>query len=118
MHRMLPPPVHAPRPKHVTTASTWHAHGEWEYALEDGAVEQALHAPAAGACATSAPKSAYHPAESAWGRGRAATAHVLAAPCELAHGPLLDQAMIASMVPSIAVIWQGGRRWGRRWWCG
>merc|ERR1719191_543243 len=47
-------------------------------------------------------------------RCRAATAHVLAAPCELAHGPLLDQAMVAPMVPGIAVVWQGGRRWG---WC-
>merc|ERR1740120_175090 len=49
-------------------------------------------------------------------RRRAATAHVLAAPCELAHGPLLDQAMVAPMVPGIAVVWQGGRWWGRRWW--
>merc|ERR1719191_1288359 len=48
-------------------------------------------------------------------RCRAATAHVLAAPCELAHGPLLDQAMVAPMVPGIAVVWQGGRWWGRRW---
>merc|ERR1712061_737444 len=61
-------------------------------------------------CATTAPKPVFHPAASAWGRGRAATAHVLAAPSELAHGPLLDQAVVAPMVPGIAVIRQRGRR--------
>merc|ERR1711879_498616 len=103
-------------PSRITTASTRLAHGEWEHALEDGAVKQALHAPATGACATTALKSRGHPAASARGRGWAATAHVLAAPRKLAHGPLLDQAVVAPMVPSIAVIRQRGRRRGRRWW--
>merc|ERR1719396_213772 len=54
------------------------------------------------------------PAASAWGSGRAATTHVLAAPRKLAHRPLLDQAVVAPMIPSIAIIGQRRRRaWGR-----
>merc|ERR1712061_167680 len=82
-------------------------------ALEDGAVKQAPHAPATSACAT-APRLISDLAASARGRCRAATAHVLAAPCKLAHGPLLDQAVVAPMVPSIAVVRQRCRRARRR----
>merc|ERR1719401_2602003 len=91
-----------------------------EQALEDGAVQQALHAPATSASATTAPNAACHPSASACRCGWAAAAHVLAAPRKFAHGPLLDQAVVAPMVPSIAVIRQrcrGARcRGGSCWW--
>merc|ERR1719168_140417 len=54
--------------------------------------------------------------ELAGGLRWAAAAHVLAAPCELAHGPLLDQAVVAPMVARVAIIRQRGRRGRRRRW--
>merc|ERR1712048_649662 len=80
--------------------------------------QASLSAPASSACTKTLQASASLFAESARGRGRAATAHVLAAPSELTHRPLLDQAVVAPMVPSVAVIRQRRRRWGRRWWRG
>merc|ERR1712039_675969 len=89
---------------------------EKEQAPEDGADERVfVLLPPVHVQKTRQASTSLH-AKSARGRGGAATAHVLAAPSELAHGPLLDQAAVAPMVPSIAVIRQRGRRRGRRWW--
>jgi len=48
-------------------------------------------------------------------RRRATAASVLATPCELGHRPLLQQAMVASMISSIAIIGQRSRRRWRPW---
>merc|ERR1719401_878750 len=54
---------------------------------------------------------------SAGGRCRATTTHVLAAPCELADGPLLDEAMVAPMVAGVTIVRQRSRRGRGRGWC-
>merc|ERR1719499_911023 len=60
---------------------------------------------------------------SAGGRCRATATHVLAAPSKLGNRPLLDQAVVATMIAGIAIVGQRrrrGRRRGRRrrrcWW--
>merc|ERR1712190_244703 len=90
--------------------------GEKEHAPEDGADERVfvLLPPVHAQKALQASTTLF--AESARGCCWAAAAHVLAAPSEFAHRPLLDQAVVAPMVPSIAVMRQRGRRRGRRRW--
>merc|ERR1712217_740105 len=84
-----------------------------EHAPEDGAAlgKHILSAPGACNPVPNSRQSAHR------GCCRATTAHVRTTPCELGNRPHLEQAMVATMPSSVAVIRQCGRRRRRRGRC-